>query len=103
MAWGRLHACPLSPLTLPAMAGSGGSSAWVGAAGEPTAPTQAGARQARAATLPRHLTSFVARERELEDITRLLGEQPLVTLTGTGGVGKTRLALRAAASVSDGY
>lgn len=42
------------------------------------------------------LTSFVGRRRELAEITRLLGESRLVTLTGVGGVGKTRLAVRAA-------
>lgn len=42
------------------------------------------------------LTSFVGRKRELAEITRLLGESRLVTLTGVGGVGKTRLAVRVA-------
>jgi predicted ATPase/DNA-binding SARP family transcriptional activator len=46
--------------------------------------------------LPVQLTSFVGRERELEELTRLLPETPLVTLTGVGGCGKTRLALEAA-------
>jgi predicted ATPase len=44
-------------------------------------------------SLPPQLTSFVGRERELTDLTRLLGRTRLVTLTGAGGVGKTRLAL----------
>jgi transcriptional regulator with XRE-family HTH domain len=51
--------------------------------------------------LPAPLTSFVGREREVAEVARLLGGEPpgprLVTLTGPGGVGKTRLALRAAA------
>ena len=42
------------------------------------------------------LSTFVGRERELEAITELLGGAPLVTLTGPGGSGKTRLALEAA-------
>lgn len=42
------------------------------------------------------LTSFVGRRRELAEVTRVVGESRLVTLTGVGGVGKTRLALRAA-------
>jgi predicted ATPase/DNA-binding SARP family transcriptional activator len=46
--------------------------------------------------LPVQLTSFVGRERELEELTRLLREMRLVTLTGVGGCGKTRLALEAA-------
>jgi predicted ATPase/DNA-binding SARP family transcriptional activator len=48
--------------------------------------------------LPVQLTSFVDRERELEELTRLLPETPLVTLTGVGGCGKTRLALETARS-----
>ncbi|MEU1514929.1 LuxR C-terminal-related transcriptional regulator [Streptomyces sp. NPDC005811] len=53
---------------------------------------------AQDASLPAPLTSFVGRGRELVKIRRLLGEVRLVTLTGTGGVGKTRLALEAAAA-----
>lgn len=49
--------------------------------------------------LPVELTSFVGRERELDEVTRLLSSCRLVTLTGAGGSGKTRLALRAAAGV----
>ncbi|WP_211589662.1 LuxR C-terminal-related transcriptional regulator [Microbispora sp. H11081] len=47
--------------------------------------------------LPADVTSFVGRRRELAEIRRLLSVSRLVTLTGVGGVGKTRLALRAAA------
>jgi predicted ATPase/DNA-binding SARP family transcriptional activator len=46
--------------------------------------------------LPEQLTTFVGRDRELADVERLLGEARLVTLTGVGGVGKTRLAFEAA-------
>jgi predicted ATPase/DNA-binding SARP family transcriptional activator len=45
--------------------------------------------------LPAPLTSFVGRQAELADIERLLGRTRLLTLTGVGGVGKTRLALEA--------
>ncbi|MEV6661508.1 protein kinase domain-containing protein [Nocardia fluminea] len=46
--------------------------------------------------LPLELTSFIARRRELAEVKNLLAASRLVTLTGIGGVGKTRLALRAA-------
>jgi predicted ATPase len=49
-----------------------------------------------AGNLPEDLTSFVGRRREVADVIRLLSASRLVTLTGVGGVGKTRLALRAA-------
>jgi predicted ATPase len=45
--------------------------------------------------LPALLTSFVGRERELGDIATLLRAHRLVTLTGVGGAGKTRLAVEA--------
>lgn len=49
--------------------------------------------------LPVELTSFVGRRRELTEAKRLLSLARLVTLTGVGGVGKTRLAVRVAANV----
>lgn len=53
--------------------------------------------------LPEDLTSFVGRRRELTEARNLLAGSRLVTLTGIGGVGKTRLALRLAAAVQSGY
>ncbi|MBV8429973.1 MAG: winged helix-turn-helix domain-containing protein, partial [Solirubrobacterales bacterium] len=46
--------------------------------------------------LPHPLTSFVGREESLEALGALLGRERLITLTGTGGVGKTRLAIEVA-------
>ncbi|GAA3439042.1 hypothetical protein GCM10018954_086620 [Kutzneria kofuensis] len=46
--------------------------------------------------MPAEVTSFVGRQREIADAKRLLSQCPLVTLTGMGGVGKTRVALRVA-------
>ena len=53
--------------------------------------------------LPEPLTSFIGRERELVEIKRLLPGKRLLTLVGVGGIGKTRLALQAAAEVIDAY
>jgi predicted ATPase/DNA-binding CsgD family transcriptional regulator len=53
--------------------------------------------------LPAQLTSFVGREREVNEVRRRLSEARLVTLIGTGGVGKTRLALTVAAGVRRGF
>jgi predicted ATPase/DNA-binding CsgD family transcriptional regulator len=50
--------------------------------------------------LPVQLTSFIGRQRELADVERLLATSRLVTLTGAGGCGKTRLALQVANTVS---
>ena len=52
--------------------------------------------------LPGHLSAFIGREAELGEIRALLGTSRLVTLTGAGGSGKTRLALQAAAELLDG-
>src|SRR5579871_1553063 len=56
--------------------------------------------------LPSSLTSFIGREKECADIQELLAQTRLLTLTGTGGSGKTRLALEMAgervASYTDG-
>ena len=49
--------------------------------------------------LPLELTSFVGRRTELAEVKNLLSVSRLVTLTGIGGVGKTRLALRVASNV----
>jgi len=53
----------------------------------------------RTGNLPADVTSFVGRRRELAEVRDLLQRARLITLTGVGGVGKTRLALCAAADV----
>jgi predicted ATPase/class 3 adenylate cyclase len=53
--------------------------------------------------LPTQLTSFVGRETELAETRDLLADTRLLTLTGPGGTGKTRLSLQLAASVADRF
>ncbi|WP_063741645.1 ATP-binding protein [Mycobacterium tuberculosis] len=48
----------------------------------------------------RHLTSFVGRKAELNDVRRLLSDKRLVTLTGPDGMGKSRLALHIGAQIA---
>ena len=52
--------------------------------------------------LPPQLTSFIGRQSSIQDLRKLLGEQRLVTIVGTGGCGKTRLALQVGAEFLDG-
>jgi predicted ATPase len=64
--------------------------------------------EARAAQAPQHnlapaLTSFVGREREIADVHALLGRGGLLTLTGVGGAGKTRLAEEAVRGLVSAY
>jgi len=58
---------------------------------------------ARPNNLPTQLTSFVGRERELAEAGALLETNRLVTLTGPGGTGKTRLSLQVAANAAERY
>src|ERR1700680_2603372 len=53
--------------------------------------------------LPIQPTSFRGREHDLEEVKALLGQHKLLTLLGSGGVGKTRLALQVGAEVLDHY
>lgn len=56
-----------------------------------------------ATNLPVQPTPFVGRERELSEVLALVSSSRLVTLTGPGGSGKTRLALQAAAEIVEDY
>jgi predicted ATPase/DNA-binding CsgD family transcriptional regulator len=53
--------------------------------------------------LPRQPSSFIGRENEISQVNRLIWQYPLVTLTGAGGVGKTRLAQVAAGELVDNF
>ena len=53
--------------------------------------------------LPLDLSSFVGREKELAEVRRLMEEARLLTLTGTGGCGKTRLALAVAGELAEEF
>jgi hypothetical protein len=52
--------------------------------------------EAVSGNLPVELTMFVGRDSEIAELTGIVGSNRLVTLTGVGGVGKTRLALQVA-------
>ena len=58
---------------------------------------------ARPNNLPVQLTSFIGRESEILKIKKLLNQSRLLTLTGSGGAGKTRLALQVSADVIDEF
>lgn len=65
----------------------------------PLPPTQEGPRH----NLPAQLTAFIGRGREIDEIRKLLNTARLVTLTGSGGSGKTRLGLQVAEAVAGNY
>lgn len=58
---------------------------------------------ARPNNLPTQLTTFVGRDAELDEVAGLLATTRLLTLTGPGGTGKTRLSLELAARASEGF
>ncbi len=66
-------------------------------------PPEGPSGERESSNLPEQLTSFIGRERELVEIKRLLPSNRLLTLVGMGGIGKTRLALQAAAEVLAAY
>src|SRR6266542_4360462 len=85
--WQRRWRRPLRGLGAPRADGPVGGGPW-------TAPPR---------PVPRLLPSFVGRERELADVRRLLTRTRLLTLTGPGGAGKSRLALETSHSVQASY
>src|SRR4051794_23317085 len=54
-------------------------------------------------SLPSSVSRFIGRERQLDELASLLGTSRLVTLTGAGGSGKTRLALELAGRLRQTY
>jgi len=58
-------------------------------------------RAAPVGNLPSPVTSFIGRDDEIRALRELLGRHRLVTITGTGGVGKTRTAIEVAAAVGE--
>jgi non-specific serine/threonine protein kinase len=65
--------------------------------------TRATSNDARHHNLPAQLTSFVGRRNEIDEIRRLFATTRLLTLTGAGGCGKTRLALHVASEMLDQF
>ncbi|HSL28089.1 MAG TPA: tetratricopeptide repeat protein [Anaerolineales bacterium] len=53
--------------------------------------------------LPTQLTSFIGREKEISELKKLITEHRMTTLTGSGGAGKTRLALQVAGELLSAY
>ena len=68
-----------------------------------TTPLREGASYAGKHNLPEPRTNFVGREREIVETKRMLAMTGLLTLTGTGGCGKTRLALEVARDLVGTY
>lgn len=62
-------------------------------------PVQSETPRPKHTNLPAQLTRFIGREKEMADVTTLVQKKRLVTLTGSGGVGKTRLAMEAGGQV----
>ena len=66
-------------------------------------PSPRGSLGTGSGRLPRPLTSFIGRERQLAEARRLLAGSCLLTLTGPGGSGKTRLSIELAAGAAGDY
>ncbi|MGW0021654.1 protein kinase domain-containing protein [Rhodococcus sp. NPDC003382] len=108
----RHHGFPVDEMALPTENEGGVASVGSGVVAE-TGDSEPGPRERRRTTaaaaagvtgdLPLDLTSFVGRRQELTEAKNLLTGSRLVTLTGIGGVGKTRLAVHVAAAVQRDY
>jgi non-specific serine/threonine protein kinase len=94
------HGFPVDDMALPSTPGSASDDKQPGSGVHRSAASSALSRMGR---LPLELTSFVDRRHELTEAKNLLAGPRLVTLIGIGGVGKTRLAIRVAASVQRNY
>ena len=97
----RDHGFPVDEMALRAEAdaqGNGEQPTWRG--GRLSQPSST---PGATGSLPLELTSFVGRRHELTEAKNLLAGSRLVTLTGIGGVGKTRLAMRVASAVQRDY
>jgi len=66
-------------------------------------PPIAGKRETASGNLPANLSSFLGRERELNDLVQMTHESRLLTLVGPGGIGKTRLAIEFARSLESSF
>lgn len=64
---------------------------WVGRSGQATPPSSR-----PASSIPRQMTSFIGREKDIQGLRQLIAGQKIVTLVGSGGSGKTRLAIEVA-------
>jgi non-specific serine/threonine protein kinase len=91
------EALGLSPADLAELQAALHGSATAAGTGSPSAPLTPDHN------LPLQLTSFIGREEDVAQVKRLFATSRLLTLTGAGGVGKTRLALEVAAGVRAGY
>jgi non-specific serine/threonine protein kinase len=94
--------------TLRKVLGSGAITTVSGRGYQFTLPVTKGDGQTDRASKPKHnlpyqLTSFIGREQEIAQLEELVTANRLVTLTGAGGAGKTRLALEVAAQVVESY
>lgn len=68
-----------------------------------TFPPIGGKRETARGNLPANLSSFLGRERELDELAQMALESRLLTLVGPGGIGKTRLAIEFARSLEDTF